>query len=290
MDKIFPELRAEYEGYKRIIGPDPLEGKMLINADDVLRAHFLIVDTFIREGEPIVLSGPRDINLLLSAIVRPIVGLGNILKWNSEYERCATLFFGLIKNHPFHDGNKRTAFLVALYYLLKIRRLPDKNWRAFEKIAERTASNELNLYKNYRKFSKKPDSEILYLADFFKKNTRETNKRLYLITFNELKKILEKYHYHLKNPGGNSIDVVKYEEQRSGLFMLKTRIVEKKVTTIGFPRWTAQVSIGDLHRVLKETGLTPENGYDSEVIFKEAESLDALIDMFHGPLRRLKDK
>lgn len=62
-------------------------------------------------------SGLRDRGMLLSALERPLN------KWSYEGADLAALAaayaFGLAKNHPFIDGNKRTA-LLALYTFLYI--------------------------------------------------------------------------------------------------------------------------------------------------------------------------
>lgn len=289
MEQIHPELRRSYNRAIKSLGPDPFEGQTIISVDDVLCAHYLIADTFSRDGEPLALIGPKSNHLLLSALGRQITGFGSILKWSTEFEKCASLYFGLIKNHPFHDGNKRTAFLIALFYLYKIRRVLNVKAKEYERLAERTAANELEKYTYFSKFQKKADPEILFIADFFKKNTREVNSRLYFITYNELNRNLHPHGFYLDNPSGNSIDIMKTEEEYRGI-LRRPRKWPRRVTTIGFPRWTAQVSTKDMRKVLRETKLTMENFVDSEVFFKGAESMQDLIYQFHGPLKRLRDK
>jgi death-on-curing protein len=62
-------------------------------------------------------AGLRDAGMLASALERPLD------KWSDEKaglpEFAAAYAFGLAKNHPFIDGNKRTA-LLALYTFLFI--------------------------------------------------------------------------------------------------------------------------------------------------------------------------
>jgi len=42
------------------------------------------------------------------------------------FERAATLLRGITQGHPFNDGNKRTGFLTAAFYLERLGyRLPD---------------------------------------------------------------------------------------------------------------------------------------------------------------------
>lgn len=60
-------------------------------------------------------DGVRDEGLLESALLRP----KNLAAYEEPgiYELAATLAYGLVKNHPFVDGNKRTAFLCAYVFL-----------------------------------------------------------------------------------------------------------------------------------------------------------------------------
>lgn len=62
-------------------------------------------------------SGIRDEGLLESALARPL----NIAAYASEpatfYRLAAAYAFGIARNHPFVDGNKRTALVVAVAFL-----------------------------------------------------------------------------------------------------------------------------------------------------------------------------
>lgn len=61
-------------------------------------------------------SGVRDMGLLESALARP----QNVFQYESgaSLERLASSYaHGIAMNHPFIDGNKRTAFTVASIFL-----------------------------------------------------------------------------------------------------------------------------------------------------------------------------
>jgi death-on-curing protein len=64
-------------------------------------------------GEP----GIRDEGLLSSALAKP----KNLLVYAEQGPDCAALAaayaFGITKNHPFVDGNKRTAYVVCRTFL-----------------------------------------------------------------------------------------------------------------------------------------------------------------------------
>ena len=62
------------------------------------------------------LSGVRDSTLVQSALDRP----RNLENYEAPdaADLAASYAFGLARNHGFIDGNKRTAFVVALVFLL----------------------------------------------------------------------------------------------------------------------------------------------------------------------------
>jgi death on curing protein len=62
------------------------------------------------------LAGVRDLTLLQSALARP----RNLLAYGSPDAAAlaAAYAFGLLRNHPFADGNKRTGYALAIVFLL----------------------------------------------------------------------------------------------------------------------------------------------------------------------------
>tara|TARA_Y100001972_G_C7666359_1_gene337050 strand:+ start:2346 stop:2729 length:384 start_codon:yes stop_codon:yes gene_type:complete len=62
------------------------------------------------------MMGLRDDALLESALARP----QNLFGYEqASLTQCAAAYaFGIIRNHPFNDGNKRTGFVVAVTFLL----------------------------------------------------------------------------------------------------------------------------------------------------------------------------
>ena len=61
------------------------------------------------------LAGIRDEHMLDSALARPqqLFAYGK----PSVFELAASYGFGLVKNHPFVDGNKRIGFTMAVLFL-----------------------------------------------------------------------------------------------------------------------------------------------------------------------------
>ncbi len=294
MEFVNPDVRNEYNRWIELCADECEQfDSCAITIVDVLDAHFSIVDYFYdeRDGEKAIGGvGPRDLNLLSSAIARQVTSFGEEYKWKTEYERLATLFYGLIKNHPFHDCNKRTAMLSVLYYLQKMNRTPKIKHKELEKIAIRVADHKLDLYRRYRPYKKDNDGEIYFVSEYFRKNTRNIDKRYYIITYHQLNSILSQFNFKIDNPHKNYIDVIRIEKRRKLLGLGEGYTSEKRVGTIGFPGWTKEVPIKEMKAIRKYTGLTPKHGFDSEVFYRGAEPLKSLINEYGGMLKRLSKK
>lgn len=82
-----------------------------IRQDVVLAMH---EEVLLLHGGP---EGVRDMGLLESALARP----KNIFAYSEETPSLARLAAsyakGIVANHPFVDGNKRTAFTVSVTFL-----------------------------------------------------------------------------------------------------------------------------------------------------------------------------
>ena len=63
------------------------------------------------------MSGIRDEGLLQSALEAPFQSFGGEDIYPSIQQKAAHLGYGLIKNHPFLDGNKRIGTHVMLVFL-----------------------------------------------------------------------------------------------------------------------------------------------------------------------------
>lgn len=79
--------------------------------EQIIKLHEQII---IQTGGEI---GIRDTKLLDSAIMAPFQSFDNNDLYPSIQSKAARLCYGLIKNHPFIDGNKRTGTHIMLLFL-----------------------------------------------------------------------------------------------------------------------------------------------------------------------------
>ena len=78
---------------------------------DILSFHDYLEQFFVMS------LGIHDQGLLESAISVPFQSYGGVPLYSSIYEKAARLCYGLAKNHPFIDGNKRIAIHSMLVFL-----------------------------------------------------------------------------------------------------------------------------------------------------------------------------
>lgn len=88
------------------------EDLRFLSVDDVLRIHRRMIDEF--GGSPHV----RDTGLLHSAVFMPAARYGGEPLHQGLPAMAAAYLFHLCSNHPFVDGNKRTALAAAEMFLL----------------------------------------------------------------------------------------------------------------------------------------------------------------------------
>lgn len=83
----------------------------MISVDEVLAIHYLIIERF---GGA---SGVRDRPGLESAISRPFQTFDGQELYPGAVDKAAAVFESIIANHPFVDGNKRTAYVLMRLFL-----------------------------------------------------------------------------------------------------------------------------------------------------------------------------
>ncbi len=82
-----------------------------LTVEIVHEIHTAVVDAF--GGMP----GVRDVGLLESAVAAPQASSGGKSPFNDLIELAAAYLFYLCRNHPYLDGNKRTAMTAAIVFL-----------------------------------------------------------------------------------------------------------------------------------------------------------------------------
>lgn len=261
--------------------------KPLICSEDVLKAHYILADYFTdataTEEIERMLVGVRSFDLLESAIYRQICSFAGHRKYTNSLDICSTLFFGLVKDHAFHDGNKRTALLTLLNQLQAFNFYPTASITDFEKLVIAVADNSLS--KKYatvwKKFKKDPDPEVKTISYLLRRMVTPKCTSFHIdITMRE-------FIYALQKQG------VKCEN--TGTKIKMTRTTKKLIFPI---KYSYTIKFYGLTRVI-EPGVARDT-FDALHLFDDYPSFDSLfrynepmyklINQFEEPLRRLKDE
>lgn len=120
-----------------------------MDLQDVLQIHSIQIELF--GGEASI----RDIGLLQSAIAQPQMSFGSQFVHKDIYEMASAYLFHISSNHPFVDGNKRTALACCLHFLemndIVKEYDPDELFQMTMKVAEGNSNKEeiANFFKKY---------------------------------------------------------------------------------------------------------------------------------------------
>jgi death-on-curing protein len=87
---------------------------IFLTKEEVVAAHYFMMKR-MNDAEQ---AGVKDHSLLDSAVHRPQQSLFGEDAYPTLLDKAAALLESLVKNHCFHNGNKRTAYLVVKSFLL----------------------------------------------------------------------------------------------------------------------------------------------------------------------------
>lgn len=85
-----------------------------LTKEEVISAHYFIMKKMNDADQ----AGVKDHGLLDSAVHRPQQSVFGENAYPDLFDKAAALLESLVKHHCFHNGNKRTAYLVTKSFLL----------------------------------------------------------------------------------------------------------------------------------------------------------------------------
>lgn len=267
-----------------------------LSEDEVLKIHDALVEDFQRSGDPIDPPGVKNKTMLASAVSRQQTSLQGVYKYPEPFSNAATLTFGLCNDHPFHNGNKRTA-LVALivhlhkngYSLVGVRHKELYNMIlavAQHKIAQEDRKKKSRFIPERTD----PDTEIEAISQWIKTNARKVKKGEQQLTYRDLRSTLGRFSFSLEKPNKNVIEVVKYVDKKTGFWGNKSVRERIHIGSIPYPGDNTFVSLRTLKYVRRLCKLEEKDGVDSDAFYRDGEVIDAFINDYRKTLERLTNK
>lgn len=87
---------------------------IFLTKEEVVSAHYFMM----RKMNDTDQAGVKDHGLLESAVHRPQQSVFGEDAYPHLFDKASALLESLVKNHCFHNGNKRTAYLVTKSFLM----------------------------------------------------------------------------------------------------------------------------------------------------------------------------
>lgn len=241
-----------------------------LTAEEVTQIHWVLVEDYSRSEDPIEPPGPRDPNFVEGALFRAKTSLGSEDKYPTVPMAGAAMFHSLVHDHPFHNGNKRTALVSLLVFL-------DKNGYVFEIHQDylfgyviRLASHGVIKRSAYRSVDF-ADAEVLEVSEWVKRNMRSVNKAELRIKAHDLRSILSAYGCEFEVLSGNRMNINRGE--------YSTQIYYQS-EGYEYPR-------NAIHKVRKDVRLDEEHGYDSEIFYNAGSRIPGFINKYRKTLNKL---
>ena len=255
-----------------------------LNVTELREIHFALVDDFAKHSDPIHPAGVRSDDLLASAVFRPRTSLGNIAKYPTVEMAGAALLHAVVQDHPFHNGNKRTALVALLSFLEKNRFLLTCQGEDLFRIVLLTAQHGLS---NTRKYSDLSDSEVLEISDWIYDNSRQTETRDRPLQWRRLRRILAHHGCRMWTATvGNRLNIMRTKEE-PGIFGKKRK--KTLQTQVYYGDEGRDADQNTIQKIRRDLHLDEENGgLDSSAFYQSAPySPDDFIVKYRKTLKRL---
>ncbi len=110
-----------------------------ISLEEILRLHFQLIEDF--GGS----HGVRDENRLKSVVEAPKQTAFGKEQYPSVYEKAAVYIRNIIGDHPFSDGNKRTALTVCGVFFMRNNKKVNAKPKDLEVFIVRVATDHLDV-------------------------------------------------------------------------------------------------------------------------------------------------
>ncbi len=232
----------------------------------MVRAIYDQLEKDYQTSEDPIDSGERDQGAILdAALTRPHTSAGGRLKYPTVEMAAAALMHAMVQDHPFHDGNKRTAIVSLLVFLDQNNFVftgeEDDLFNTVLKIASHQIVEEDNS-------SLRDDKEMHTISLWIRSKSRKLSKRAENMQWMDLRSTLISYGCDVDRKRGNKITI-----RRGNL-----------VSYTGARNDGHEISGESISKIRKDLKLSEEDGVDSEVFYYGASRISGFINKYRKTL------
>lgn len=255
-----------------------------LTVEEVEAIHVALENDANEANDPIWPSGVKNHDSLASALMRPQTGHGVEPKYPTVEMAAAALVHSLVHNHPFHNGNKRTAVVSLLVFLDRhnqwLRDTVDKD-ALFKWILEVT--NHRVLKKGFI-YDQIADREVLEIAEWVRRNSRPVSRTERPIAWRQLRALLERDFRCQIEPRASGVVIRRPIEERGFLGRKKFGYRIFQFVPGGDGR---EIGPGTIKRLRHELHLDEGHEVDSVIFYGEEKTADDFILQYRSLLRAL---
>ena len=267
----------------------------MLTTEDIEFIHDRLCEDFASTNDPIDPPGLRESGLLESAVGRQHAGFAELLKYPDPILNASTLLYGICNDHPFHNGNKRTALVSALAHLDKnnlVLRTTKQNelFNLMIAVADHSIlRNVIKVGRNTERVPRRgtPDEEVKAVADWLRSRIGSITRGEKPITYRELRQILGNFDFSLDARSNGKIDIFRIETRRT-LLLRKTR--KKTLMALRWPGEGRTVPINEIKHIRQTLKLCEEDGVTSDSFYAKGVRVDRFINDYRVVLRKLASR
>jgi death-on-curing family protein len=250
-----------------------------VSVEEVEAIHFDLVQDFAASDDPMKPPGIRSKDLLASAVFRPHTSIGSVMKYPTIETSAAALLHAIIQDHPFHNGNKRTALVSMLVMLDQNGLVPICNEDELFKLVLQVAQHRItDIYPEHL-----ADREVLAIADWIFERSRLVEKGERPIPWRRLRGILRAYHCDMERLTGRMNITRKLKE--TGIFGLTKTITLQ--TQVFYGDDGRDVKVDAIKTLREELHLDDMHGVDSYNFYSNPTEPADFIAKYRKTLYRL---
>jgi death-on-curing family protein len=251
-----------------------------LDDQEVIGIHMSIAADFADTPDPIKPAGVRSHDLLASAVFRPRTSLGDTLKYATVEGSAAALLCAIIHDHPFINGNKRTALVAMLVFLDENGFIPTCDEDEFFKLVLQVAQHRIF----DREYGNSADGEVLGVARLLYNNIRPVEIGDHPIPFRRLRSILTTFGCDIERPAGARVRVRRPVKRRF-LGITRTSVLQAHVPYVAEGR---EFGKGVLKNIRAALELDEAHGIDSRDFYgADGTLVTDFIATYRKTLRRL---
>ncbi|HRN28648.1 MAG TPA: type II toxin-antitoxin system death-on-curing family toxin [Terrimesophilobacter sp.] len=256
-----------------------------LSVDDVLAIHSALEEDFFLTDDPISPPGVRDLGLLDGAVERHTTRYGDRWKFPTIDLAGAALLHGLVHNHPFHNGNKRTALVSLLVFLDRNGRVMESTQADLFRWMVQVAAHEL-LDPNLR-YVARADNEVLAISHWVSSASRSIRKDERSVPWRTMRNILKEHGCDVIEGKGEKVRITRRVPENSGrgIFRkVREKVLYSFYTNTGDGR---EVPRSQIKRIREDLRLDREHAIDSEAFYVTQRQPDYFIQEYSRILSRL---